>query len=137
MNKGKSYKGDLTRYVPLSMLTDFFEFGPETLPVFITQTEDNGDDTPDLFGDTKIPVTLVGTSYSANPLWHFEGFLKESLQADILNVADEGAGPFANMRNWLDSPAYRETKPSLVIWEIPERYIALSETIKTRQKKNR
>ena len=80
-----------------------------------------------LFGDAALPVTLVGTSYSANKLWHFEGHLKTAMQADILNMADEGQGPFATMRAWLDSGNFKSNKPRLVIWEMPERYLLRSE----------
>jgi alginate O-acetyltransferase complex protein AlgJ len=79
-----------------------------------------------LFGESTIPVTLVGTSYSANPLWNFEGALKEALGADVLNVANQGEGPVVPMRDYLTGAEFRDAPPDLVIWEIPERFIHVS-----------
>lgn len=81
------------------------------------------DDGAGLFGDTAIPVALVGTSFSAKPEFHFEGFLKSALQADVLNHALIGKGPFDPMRVYLDQLNSAPALPTLVIWEIPERYI--------------
>lgn len=120
----EQHEGDLTRYIPGNR----FDAREEQLALYETTSKAKVNK---LFGDVEIPVTLVGTSYSANPNWNFEGYLKEALQADVLNVADEGLGPFAVMRNWLKSEAYKTNTPKLVIWEIPERYIALPEEPKS------
>jgi alginate O-acetyltransferase complex protein AlgJ len=79
-----------------------------------------------LFGDQSFPVALVGTSYSANPQWNFEGFLKEALQTDILNAADEGRGPFETMKDYLEDDSFATNPPDLIVWEIPERYLSVS-----------
>jgi alginate O-acetyltransferase complex protein AlgJ len=78
-----------------------------------------------LFDEVTIPVTLVGTSYSAGRPWNFDGALKEVLGADVLNVAAEGQGPLVPMQRYLDSPRFADAPPALVIWEIPERYVVL------------
>lgn len=83
----------------------------------------SGGSADDLFSDPTIPVALVGTSYSANKVWGFESWLKYYLQVDILNMADEGLGPFEVMKNYLHSNELQATKPKFVIWEIPERYL--------------
>ena len=81
----------------------------------------------DLFGDSELPeVVLIGTSYSANPLWNFVGFLKQFLGEDVASYAREGAGPFAPMATYLRSEDFRARRPRLVIWEIPERSILVS-----------
>lgn len=132
-DKPAAHDGDLLRYVQLGPLKEKLGFAPEKLDAYTTeQTGDSPE--ADLFGDSVPPVTLVGTSYSANPLWNFEGFLKESLKSDVLNVADEGKGPFATMKAYLDSNPYRETPPRMVVWEIPERYIALEEKLPEKEK---
>ena len=51
-----------------------------------------------LFGTQTIPVTLVGTSYSADERWNFTGALQTALGADVLNLATEGRGPLPPMR---------------------------------------
>ena len=121
----KSHDGDLLRYMP-GVENDIIQ--PDSLIPFETE-EEKSDGEADaalaLFGDSSVPVTLVGTSYSANPAWNFYGFLKDALDVDILNMADEGLGPFAVMKTYLSSDAWENTPPSLVIWEIPERYITV------------
>ncbi|MEZ5814667.1 MAG: alginate O-acetyltransferase [Alphaproteobacteria bacterium] len=124
----ESLKGDLLRYVPAGPLLERFSFGRVEVPqhAAITSAADDGGESA-LFGDVSLPVTLVGTSYSANGSWNFADYLKVALQSDLFNAADEGRGPFATMRDYLDSAAYKTNPPQLVIWEIPERYMALPE----------
>lgn len=64
-------------------------------------------------------VTLVGTSYSADPAWNFGGFLKEALQADVLIAARAGQDPFAAMTAYLSGLS----RARAVVWEIPERFL--------------
>lgn len=125
------HNGDLLRYLPLGMLGD--EIGPAPDRIFPVETvkleNDIGGksvDENDLFGTEKLPVTLVGTSYSANPRWNFDGFLKEALHAEVLNAADEGRGPFETMKEYLEDDSFKINPPELVVWEIPERYLPVS-----------
>ena len=74
-------------------------------------------------------MALVGTSYSANPLWNFDGFLKEELEADVLNVADERMGPFETMQKYLKDEALETNPPKLIIWEVPERYLPIPDNL--------
>ena len=104
--------GDLTRYVPGVAMTDRFK-------TFTTEQQN-----ANLLGNAPVPhVVLVGTSYSAMRQWNFDGFLKQALQADVLNMSDEGQGPFSVMKKYLDSAAFKAAPPRLVVWEIPERYL--------------
>ena len=112
------FRGDLTRYIPGAPVDRY----TETINTFETHNPN-----ADLFGDQTFDITLVGTSYSADPRWHFEGFLKTALQTDILNVSDEGLGPFAVMENWLKSEAFKAHKPKLVVWEIPMRTLTMKD----------
>ncbi len=121
-----SYEGDLMAYTVSGGIADKFGLKQDQLTKWKTElvkiSEDSAQSNDDLFGDKILPVALVGTSYSANKLWNFEGFLKEALGTDILNMADEGQGPFQTMQNYLNKE-YKGDKPKLVIWEIPERYL--------------
>lgn len=123
------YEGDLMRYTVNGGLAEKLGLKKDNFTKWETSSIDNADidigGDEDLFGDVYLPVTLVGTSYSTNKTWNFEGFLKEVLGTDILNVADEGLGPFEVMSNYLSSDAYKETKPKIVIWEMPERYLPM------------
>jgi alginate O-acetyltransferase complex protein AlgJ len=120
MGEDKIHEGDLLRYLP-GVGDD--KVKRDLLKGYTTDAEQAADASADLFSQDIPPVTLVGTSYSANPLWNFPGFLKEFLKADVLNMADEGLGPFTVMEKYLESKALQDTAPAVVIWEIPERYM--------------
>lgn len=78
-----------------------------------------------LFGDQPAPeVVLVGTSNSKSGEFHpnFDGFLKEYLQADLINEAITGGGLDDSILNYLTSDAYTKSPPKLIIWEIPGYY---------------
>ncbi len=115
------HQGDLLNYLPLGNLQTSLG------PVFdeLSERTTEGEASGGLFGSSSIPVALVGTSYSANPLWNFEGALKEALGADVLNVANQGEGPVVPMLEYLDSQALKDTPPELVLWEIPERFLTV------------
>lgn len=115
--------GDLTRFIAQSkepVVT------PDLLRVFTLDTHEGGD----LFGDTALPIVLVGTSYSANDNWAFANFLKVAFQTDILNQSDEGLGPFEVMQKYLSSDSFKKSPPRLVLWEIPERYLPVHYDLK-------
>lgn len=122
MGKESEYRGDLLRYIPLG---SWQRIGPRPDTLKIPEISQEEKSSPSLFADEILPVTLVGTSYSANPLWGFEGFLRESFGTKILNTADEGMGPFEVMEKYLKDDALKTNPPKLVVWEIPERYLNL------------
>lgn len=131
--RGKiALEGDLLRYVPLGPLTDDLGLAADRIPNLETVEAGNRQVglQDALFSDSTPPVTLVGTSYSANPAWNFDGFLKQSINADVLNAADEGLGPFETMKEYLSNDAFKSSPPRLLIWEIPERYLTFSYDLK-------
>lgn len=78
-----------------------------------------------LFGDKTEPqVVLLGTSNSVpeSSQANFEGFLKEYLSADVMNMAVTGAGIDASIISYLNSAHYKGNEPKIVIWEIPGYY---------------
>ena len=66
-------------------------------------------------------VVLVGSSYSLNA--NFVGRLQEALRAQVGSFAEAGGGFASSARKYLTSPAFRETPPKVVVWEIPERVV--------------
>jgi alginate O-acetyltransferase complex protein AlgJ len=46
-----------------------------------------------------------------------------------MNYAKEGMGPYAPMLAYLNSEDLRSAPPRLVIWELPERYVAMNPEI--------
>ncbi|MBU0928093.1 MAG: hypothetical protein KKA67_10110 [Spirochaetes bacterium] len=113
-------EGDLMAFLPGRGAT----LRPLPPPERISAHETFADSGAGLFGSQAIPVALVGTSYSAEPAWHFEGFLKRALGADVMNLAESGKGPFEPMRAALAGGEIEANGTLLVVWEIPERYVA-------------
>ncbi|AFG36730.1 alginate O-acetyltransferase AlgX-related protein [Spirochaeta africana] len=120
-----SYRGDLQNFIPLGPFRGRLQPRPDRLP----ELEVQAGPAPalGLFDAAAVSVVLVGTSYSAGEQWGFQAFLQQELQAEVLNLAMEGRGPFHPMQEYLASDTLREAPPAVVIWEIPERYIALEE----------
>ena len=115
------YDPDLKKYVPTGFFQKWIGLKEEKYTPHNTILKS---DSSGLFDEPILPVTLVGTSYSAIQKWNFEGALKTALQADVLNVAMEGKGPMQPMADYLLNADFKNTQ--LVVWEIPERFIAKS-----------
>lgn len=118
--------GDLTRFLPLSPWFDGVKPKSEILHRY--QTYSVQADEFDIFGDStdlSQPVALIGTSYSHNPNWNFDGALKQSLSMDLVNYAEQGLGPLQPMQQFMSLPEHQKESLQLVIWEIPERYLLM------------
>jgi alginate O-acetyltransferase complex protein AlgJ len=118
----REYRGDLLNFLPLGPLAGRVGPPPDLVRPRLTEAVEPP---AGLFDQPAIPVVLVGTSYSAGELWNLEGALKTALEADVLNVARQGLGPLAPMRDLLDSRVLEEVRADVVVWEIPERYFLL------------
>ncbi|WP_414154219.1 alginate O-acetyltransferase [Pseudomonas sp. BNK-43-a] len=124
--KTAPYKGDLTNFLPLDPLFSNLLPTPDNLQQRTTRpAQAEGDDGDALFADSAIPVALVGTSYSANPHWNFLGALQQALHSDVANYAEDGHGPLLPMLKYLQSDAFKNTPPQVVVWEFPERYLPM------------
>lgn len=113
------FEGDLLPFVATGRFRDRVGPAAEFINTFDTSVTSSGG----LFGVADIPVALVGTSYSAKADFHFEGFLKQALQADVLNLSRVGQGPFKPMDAFLKERSDLSSLPSIVVWEIPERFL--------------
>lgn len=116
------HTGDLAVFVPLPDSLRFLAPVSEKVAVWVAEPRNGGGG---LFDLPEIPVVLVGTSFSASPLWSFSEFLKDALHADLVNMAQEGVGPFAPMQDFLRDGPPEGVYPRVVVWEIPERYLTL------------
>ncbi len=121
LGEAEAHEGDLVRFVPLGPLQG--SLGPAGETVAVPSTASKGGGGLGLLDDVTVPVTLVGTSYSAKETWNFDGALEQALGVEVLNVAQEGRGPFVPMLEYLANPAFTDSPPKLVIWEIPERFV--------------
>ena len=120
------YKGDLTNFLPLDPLFSNLLPAPDNLQQRTTRpAETEGEAGDALFADSQIPVALVGTSYSANPHWNFLGALQQALRSDVANYAEDGHGPLLPMLKYLQSDAFKNAAPQVVVWEFPERYLPM------------
>lgn len=91
----------------------------EISPTYITAAPSSDN----LFGDEGAPqVTLVGTSFSANPLYHFAGYLQSTLKTDVLNAAVAGGSFDGALTQYLRSAAFQESPPKILIWETAYQY---------------
>ncbi len=117
----KTFDGDLLAFADTGMWRSFL--GPKYEQINTFETQSSGEDQLSLFDDVSTPIALVGTSFSARDDFHFVGFLKSALRADVVSLAMEGLGPFHPMQVFLDGNSFSEINPTIVIWEIPERYI--------------
>ncbi|MBT2311623.1 alginate O-acetyltransferase [Pseudomonas fluorescens] len=125
-----THKGDLRQFLPLDPL--FENLMPAQEPL-VKRTTREADDQPAegdaLFADAQVPVALIGTSYSANPNWNFVGALKQALNSDVVNYAEDGHGPILPMLSYLRSDAFKNSPPQVLIWEFPERYLPVDNEI--------
>lgn len=88
----------------------------------------------DLFGDEGAPqVTLVGTSFSENPDYHFAGFLKSQLQTDVLNAAFAGGNFDGAITQYLLSDAFQQSPPKILVWETAYQFFATTERVALRR----
>lgn len=128
------YYGDLYKFVRLSVFDRYFKLPPDLLgTVAAVPKEDDLDSLLGAGSGTDYQVAVVGTSYSANSRWGFIDQLKAALSADVLNLAQEGEGPFAPMQKFLSESLEENGSIKLVIWEVPLRYFSQlpSETAKS------
>ncbi len=115
--------GDLVRLAGIDWLP--LARQPKAESVAATQVKERADATTgenldDLFGDDNLPNTaLIGTSFSRNS--NFVGFLEAAVGAPVGNFAKDGGEFSGAAKAYFDSPAFRQTPPKLMIWEIPER----------------
>jgi len=117
--------GDLLSFIPVGGMAPALGLGPQIIET--TETIAISAPSLGLFDTPQIPVTLVGTSFSADERWNFIGELKRELGMDVLDISAEAVGPFVPMAHYVTGPALAEVRPAFVVWEIPERYLTLPE----------
>ena len=69
-------------------------------------------------------VVLAGSSYGLRG--NFHGALQQALGSAVLNVSREGADFSGSLRPYLHDPAFRDTPPRVLVWEIPERFLPVA-----------
>jgi alginate O-acetyltransferase complex protein AlgJ len=117
------HRGDLLNFLDLGPFASGVAVTTESITPLAAAKDAESEDA--LFGASDdFPITLVGTSYSANPLWSFKDQIETSCQASVLGVAVDGEGPFEPMADYLRKLGSGEfAAPQLVVWEVPIRYL--------------
>jgi alginate O-acetyltransferase complex protein AlgJ len=112
--------GDLIRLMGLENSPNYLRPQPD-FEVLQTTKQTSEDRSGGLFGEALIPVVLTGTSYSLRA--NFHGFLQQALAAKVLNTAKDGGGFLQAATEYLQNDAFRSSKPKVLIWEVPERFL--------------
>jgi alginate O-acetyltransferase complex protein AlgJ len=120
----ESLFGDLTSFLDLGPFLGSLGPAPDRLE--LRRTVDRAGPGGDLFAEVDLPVTLVGTSYSADPRWNMAGALRDALDLDLHDASLTGVGALTPMQRYLASEALVSTPPRVVVWEIPARYLTLT-----------
>ena len=129
----KPYAGDLSRLMGLQTAPRWLSPPTDTERAHNTQAQaaaDQGDAGLGLFGSRQVSYVLTGTSFSRRG--NFHGALQQALSCEVLNTAKDGGGLLDGMGQYLSDAAFAESKPSLLIWEIPERFLTLALTTEDR-----
>lgn len=111
--------GDLIRLMGLEGMPQCLRPASDLEASAVTQPTGSGG--VSLFGDARVPVVLVGTSYSLRG--NFHGYLQEALSASVLNAAKDGGGFLQAATQYLQDDAFTQSKPAVLVWEIPERFM--------------
>jgi alginate O-acetyltransferase complex protein AlgJ len=113
--------GDLIRLMGLGDTAKMLGLQPDTeAPDTTLQVSA---DSVDLLGDSAVQVVLTGTSYSLRA--NFVGYLQQAISSKVLNAAKDGGGFLQAMTLYLNNEAFRTSKPRVIIWEVPERFLWL------------
>ncbi len=111
--------GDLLRLMGLEHVPDGWRPAADhERPV---ETTELGADSSGLLGAGD-SVVLVGSSYCLRG--NFQGALEQALGHTVVNAAREGADYAGSLREYLADPAFAAAPPRVLIWEIPERFLA-------------
>lgn len=114
--------GDLIRLMGLENVPNFLRPLPDHETLQVTR-QTSADSSGGLFGDASVPVVLTGTSYSLRA--NFHGLLQQELAAKVLNTAKDGGGFLQAATEYLKDEAFRSSKPKVLIWELPERFLGM------------
>lgn len=118
--------GDLLRLMGLQDAPAFWRPAPDQERTETTTEQASAQDGASLFGDATVPVVLTGTSYSLRG--NFHGYLQQALGVKVLNVARDGGGLLQASEKYLHDDAFLQTPPTVLVWEVPERFLTLALT---------
>ncbi|MHA6345155.1 alginate O-acetyltransferase AlgX-related protein [Roseivivax sp. CAU 1761] len=88
---------------------------------FVTEAAGQADSGGGIFADAESapPISLVGTSMSAEPAFNFAGFLAEAAEMEVANYAITGGNQYGSLTSYLLSEDFRAAPPDVIVWENP------------------
>ncbi|HYI10223.1 MAG TPA: hypothetical protein VEK57_14280 [Thermoanaerobaculia bacterium] len=89
------------------------KWDPESVDAFATSRTDGAD--AGLFDEVASPIAVVGTSFTWR--YNFMGFLRQHTGFDVYDGAIPGGAFYGALDNLLISEGYRETPPTVLVWE--------------------
>ncbi|WP_439597485.1 alginate O-acetyltransferase AlgX-related protein [Falsiroseomonas sp.] len=112
--------GDLLRLMSLDQVPDALRPRPDRQHVETTEPAEAEESS--ILDEAPVPeVVLIGSSFSRNA--NFDGALQQALSAPVGNLSRAGGGFAGAARDFFGSPAWRETPPRVLVWEVPERVL--------------
>ena len=111
--------GDLLRLMSLDQVPDALRPAPDRQHQ--ERTEAAGEAAGLLDETPPAEVVLLGSSYSVNA--NFHGRLQQALASTVASHAKAGGGFAGAAREYFAGTAWREARPKLLVWEIPERVV--------------
>lgn len=129
----KPYAGDLSRLMGLQTAPRWLSPPLDTERKHSTEVlaaTDQSDAGLGLFGTHQVTYVLTGTSFSRRG--NFHGALQQALSCEVLNTAKDGGGFLDGTGQYLRDAAFAQSKPAVLIWEVPERFLTLPLTTEDR-----
>jgi len=113
--------GDLLRLMSLDRVPNAWRPRPDRERVESTSAVEAAN-VESILDEAPVPeIVLIGSSFSVNA--NFHGALQQSARAAVANMARAGGGFAGAAVAYFASPAWRETPPRVVLWEVPERVL--------------
>lgn len=121
----KPYRASLLKHAMAQELQQLCvdDIPAEPFEEYITQhVAESGEDA--LFGDATSgrPIVLLGSSFSAQPMFNFDGFLSQYTGLEVANYAISSGALFNAIISYTSLPKSERLDPAFVVWEALAHY---------------
>lgn len=89
---------------------------PEIVLNYVTKNVTYG---RSLLGDAEPSIAILGTSFSSDKNFNFEGAIKAETNLDTINFSISGGGKYAAMESFFSDANNLLHPPAFIIWEFP------------------
>ncbi|MEM1287704.1 MAG: hypothetical protein AAGH60_05080 [Pseudomonadota bacterium] len=126
------HRGDLYAFMELSVFAPLIAQPTDQITQLVVNPRSEAGSFLATDAESAPEIGLVGTSYSADPLWSFAAHLQLALGAPVVSFAEQGKGPFLPMIEFLEEDLTDQSTTKHLIWEIPVRYFDKPVDLETR-----